>query len=310
MTIAPRKIVFMGTPPFAAKALSALIAAGHNIIAVYTQPPRPKGRGQALQKSAVHELADQHNLTVYTPKSLRKSQVAMDEFVALGADVGVVAAYGLLLPKPVLDAPRFGCLNIHASLLPRWRGAAPIQYAIWHGDDRSGVTIMQMEEGLDTGPMLLKGETPITPQTTAPTLHDALAEIGASLIVQAMSELETLTPETQDESATTYAPLLKKEDGILDFTHSAFALDRQIRALNPWPGTYILRDDGTRLKIIAASPVANVKGDTGALVDKGGLVACGDGTGLRLVTVQPENAKAMDVASAINGKYLTVGSNL
>jgi methionyl-tRNA formyltransferase len=313
MTAKPRKIVFMGTPPFAAQALSALIKAGHDIVAVYTQPPRPKGRGQSLQKSAVHDLADRHGLAVFTPKSLRKSPEAVAEFLTHAADVAVVAAYGLLLPKPVLDGPKHGCLNIHASLLPRWRGAAPIQYAIWQGDAESGVTIMRMEEGLDTGPMLIKGSVPITAETTAPILHDALADTGAALILQAMDQLEDLTDEVQDDAASTYAPILKKEDGVLDFSKSADALDRQIRALNPWPGTYVMLQNGARLKVIAAT-LAQVSGAplgrSGTLLDKHGHVACGNGTALKLVTVQPENAKAMDFASALNGKYLAVGQVL
>src|SRR3982750_2972118 len=194
---APLKIVFMGTPDFAVPALESLIDAGHNVIAVYIQPPRPKGRGQKIQPSPVHEVALKNNIPVFTPKSLRRDEAAQMAFAAHAADVAVVAAYGLLLPPTVLAAPKHGCLNIHASLLPRWRGAAPIQYAILAGDGETGITIMQMDAGLDTGAMLLKEAVPITPRTTASSLHDTLADLGARLIVPALDGLAAghLKPE-------------------------------------------------------------------------------------------------------------------
>ncbi len=308
----PLNIIFMGTPDFAVPALAALYEAGHRILCVYSQPPRPAGRGHKVQETPVHRWAAAYDIPVRTPKSLKK-EPEQAEFAALKADLAVVAAYGLILPKAVLDAPRFGCLNIHASLLPRWRGASPIQRAIWAGDTESGVTIMQMDEGLDTGAMLLKGACPITPQTTAQSLHDALCAIGGDLIVKAAATLakgESLSGTAQDDAHTCYAPLLTKEDGRIDWTQDAAVIDRQIRALNPWPGTYTLRGDGTRLKILAASLAAT--GDstatTGVLSDKKGTVICGNGSTLRLHSIQPEGKKPMDVASAVNGGYVAVGN--
>lgn len=279
------RIIFMGTPDFAVPALQALIDSPHDVMAVYTQPPRPKGRGMEVQKSSVHILADRYDIPVHTPQSLKKDTVEQDIFKGYQADVAVVAAYGLILPRSVLDAPKHGCLNIHASLLPRWRGASPIQHAIWKGDDKSGVTIMQMEEGLDTGPILLKEETPITLDTTAQQLHDNLSLMGGSLIIRAINRIERdgrIDGEIQDDALSTYAPLLKKTDGEIDRQAPAVETHRQIRALNPWPGTYI---DGLkgRVKILSAHL---------------------EGTGLVYDMVQPEGKKAMDYQAAKNGGYL------
>lgn len=305
-----RRVVFMGTPDFAVPALQAILNAGHEVVAVYSQPPRPKGRGQQVQKSPVQDCAEQHNIPVFNPRSLRKDPDAVAVFASHEADVAIVAAYGLLLPKTVLDAPRFGCLNIHASLLPRWRGAAPIQYAIWHGDVESGVTIMQMEEGLDTGPMLLKDTTPITAHTTAQQLHDALSAIGGKLIVQALAQLETLVPEKQDDALTCYAHLLQKENGLIDWSQDAARIDRQIRALTPWPGTYTYLPNGQRLKILKAVIASGHTENDIGVIDKNGVVACGNHTAIQLEIVQPENSKAMDVVSAMNGKYFSAGQRL
>jgi len=308
------RVVFMGTPDFSVAALQALLDSPHEIICVYTQPPRPKGRGQQLQKSPVHTLAESAGIPVRTPASLKKDEVSRQAFIDLKADVAVVAAYGLILPRPVLDAPRYGCLNIHASLLPRWRGASPIQRSIWAGDDETGITIMQMEEGLDTGPMILKRAIPIGAETTTPMLHDALAVLGGEMIGPVLDQLAAqgrLDSEAQDESITNYAPLLSKDDGRVDWTQDAAQIDRQIRALNPWPGVWTLNADGVRLKIIEADPVID-KSDAGcgSLIDKEGHVACGNGSVLKLQRVQPDNGKPMDVASAINGGYLALGSRL
>ena len=231
------RLAFMGTPDFAASSLRALIDAGHDVVCVYSQPPRPAGRGHQVQRSPVHVLAEDREIPVRTPKSLRNAE-AQAEFAALDLDCAVVAAYGLILPQPVLDAPRMGCLNIHASLLPRWRGAAPIQRAILAGDAETGVTIMQMDAGLDTGAMLLKGSVPITGQTTAGSLHDALADMGSGLIVQALDGLAEgpLTAEPQPNEGVTYAAKLSRDDGRLDWTQPADFIERQVRALNPWPG--------------------------------------------------------------------------
>jgi methionyl-tRNA formyltransferase len=275
----------MGTPDFAVTPLRALIESSHKVIAVYTQPPRPKGRGYEIQSSPVQKLAESYNIPVHHPLNFKDGK-ARETFISLVADVAVVAAYGLILPQAILDAPRYGCLNIHASLLPRWRGASPIQHAIWNGDTESGVTIMQMESGLDTGPMINKGSVPITSTTTAEELHDALASISGKLITDVLATLAhdgKLAAEPQDDRLSSYAPLLNKENGKLDLSKPPEILDRQIRALNPWPGTFI---DGLkgRVKILKAH------------LDKGALI---------FDLVQPDGKKPMDFTAAVNGGYLS-----
>lgn len=301
------RVIFMGTPDFSVPALRA-IAGAHDVAAVYAQPPRPAGRGHQIQKSAVHMAADALGIPVHTPKNFR-DDADKQTFAGHNADVAVVAAYGLILPKAVLDAPKYGCINIHASLLPRWRGASPIQHAIWKGDAESGVTIMQMEQGLDTGPMLLKGAVAITPDTTASTLHDALSQMGGELILQTLAGIENLTPEKQDDAQTTYAPMLTRDMGTINWADDAANIDRQIRALTPWPGT-LTTAGGKRLKILAAQLAETTQNAApGTLLDKTGLVACGHGA-LRLTRVQPDGGKPMDVNAAINGNYLSIGSVL
>lgn len=304
------KIVFMGTPDFAVAALDALHAAGHDIVCVYAQPPRPAGRGHKLQPSPVQKRAEELGIAVRHPLSLKKDAAARADFAALKADVAVVAAYGLILPKDVLDAPVHGCINIHASLLPRWRGAAPIQRAIMAGDDKSGVCIMQMEEGLDTGPVLLRGTVPITAQTTAQTLHDALAALGADLIVKALENLSGLTPEKQSDEGVTYAHMLSKEDGRIDWSQSAADIERQMRALSGWPGVWTLHR-GARLKILSAQVEKpdGAQGKAGEIIDRHLVVACGRGS-LRLTSVQPENRKPMDGLSFTNGSHISIGEIL
>lgn len=306
----PLSIVFMGTPPFAVAALDALVQAGHNIVAVYTQPPRPAGRGHAVQKSAVHQYAEDHDLPVYTPKSLKKDEAAREAFAGHQADVAVVAAYGLILPKTVLDAPAHGCINIHGSLLPRWRGAAPIQRAILAGDDKTGICIMQMEEGLDTGPVLLSDSVPITATTTAAELHDALAAMGGRLIVEAMANIDALAPQTQPEDGVTYAHMLSKDDGRIDWAQDAAAIERQLRALTPWPGVWCLTPSGQRLKILAAEIAGRGAGAAGTVIDATLAVACGNSTALRLLRLQPENRKPMSAQDAVNGGILKTGERL
>jgi methionyl-tRNA formyltransferase len=302
------RIVFMGTPDFAVPALEAIIDGGHEVVAVYTQPPRPKGRGQQVQPSPVQAVAEAHNLIVHTPLSLKKDKRAQEEFAALGADIAIVAAYGLILPPAVLRTPLHGCLNIHASLLPRWRGASPIQHAIWAGDKESGVTIMQMEEGLDTGPMIEKHAVALRAETTARRLHDELSALGAAMIANLLKRLasgEKLEAEPQDAALATYAPTLSREDGRIVWTRTASEIDRQLRAFNPWPGTWTAGPDNKRFKIIEAEPVDETFTEApGTLVDYTGHVACGGDTALRLIRIQPENAKPMDVVSAFNGHYL------
>ena len=244
------RVVFMGTPDFSVAALDALVAAGHEIVCVYTQPPRPAGRGKKPRPSPVQARAGALGLPVRHPVSL-KDAAAQAEFAALGADVAVVVAYGLILPQPVLDAPRHGCLNIHASLLPRWRGAAPIQRAIMAGDAETGVCIMAMEAGLDTGPVLLRAAEPIRPEDTAAALHDRLARLGARLIVEALAGLDTLTPAPQPEAGVTYAAKIDKAEARVDWARPAAEIDRQIRGLSPFPGAWC-EAGSERLKLLDA----------------------------------------------------------
>lgn len=305
------RVIFMGTPDFAVPALEAIARAGHNIVAVYSQPPRPKGRGHKVQYSPVHGRALSMNIPVFTPASL-KAQDVQDEFANLNADVAVVAAYGLLLPEAVLKAPRFGCLNIHASLLPRWRGASPIQHAIWKGDDKSGVTIMQMDKGLDTGDMIAKSALPLYPETTTQHLHNLLSREGGDLIVKVLAELAktgTIKAEAQNNEEATYAPLLKKSDGAVEWGHSAQEIDRQVRALNPWPGVWSTIGE-RRIKILEVAPVDSA-GDfsshnPGDILDKDGHILCGGESVLKLLIIQPEGKKPMDFTAALNGGYLQV----
>jgi methionyl-tRNA formyltransferase len=290
------RLAFMGSPAFSVPALHALHAAGHEIAAVYSQPPRPAGRGHAVQKSAVHQAAEALGLPVRTPARLRHDTEQHAEFAALDLDAAVVAAYGLLLPQPMLDAPRRGCLNIHASLLPRWRGAAPIQAAILAGDTETGITIMRMEAGLDTGPMLLRGAVPIGAETTTPLLHDALSALGARLILQALEDDPPAMP--QPAEGVTHAAKLARNDGKLDFSRHAAALDRQVRALTPWPGSFA-DFGGGMLKILSATP-EEATGAPGHILDAGFLVACGTGA-LRLSQVQRPGKPAVSGDAFLRG---------
>lgn len=295
----------MGSPGFAVPTLRALVDAGHEVAAVYAQPPRPAGRGGRIHRVAVHEAADQLNLPVRTPAGLRRDPAAQESFARLDLDAAVVAAYGLLLPQAMLAAPRRGCLNVHASLLPRWRGAAPIQAAILAGDLESGVTIMQMDAGLDTGPMLLRDAVQLGPRATAAGLHDALAELGARLAVRALAEQPPPVP--QPEAGATYAPKLTRESGRLDWTHPAEVLDRQVRALNPWPGTFA-RLDGETLKVLDAEPERG-GGEPGTVLDDALLVACGEGA-LRLLRVQRPGRAPMAAAEMLRGRAVPAGVRL
>jgi methionyl-tRNA formyltransferase len=295
----------MGSPDFAVPALLALHGAGHDIAAVYCQPPRPAGRGQAVRPCPVQIAAERLGLAVRTPARLRRDTQVHDEFAALGLDAAVVAAYGLLLPPPILAAPRRGCLNIHASLLPRWRGAAPIQAAILAGDSQTGITIMRMDEGLDTGAILLREAVPITEATTAVTLHDTLSGIGARLILRALAEAPLAVP--QPAEGATYAPKLTREDGRLDWTQDAATLARRVRALNPWPGTFATLD-GAPLKILAAQPEPGA-GEPGTVLDDGLLVAAGAGA-LRLTFVQAPGRSAMESMAFLRGRRVPPGSRL
>ncbi len=295
----------MGSPDFAVPALRALVAAGHTIAAVYCQPPRPAGRGQALRRCPVHVAADALGLEVRTPARLKRDTDAHAAFAALDLDAAVVAAYGLILPPAMLEAPRRGCLNIHASLLPRWRGAAPIQAAILAGDTQSGITIMRMDAGLDTGPMLLAESVPIFPDTTASTLHDALAEVGARLVLRALDEAPTARPQPEDGAS--YAPKLTREDGSVDWSRDAGFIERQVRALNPWPGTFTAWE-GTTLKVLACA-LADGQGTPGTVLDSRLTIACGQGA-VRLLRVQAPGGAAMDAADFLRGHKIPAGSVL
>jgi methionyl-tRNA formyltransferase len=299
------RLAFMGSPDFAVPALRALHAAGHEIACVYAQPPRPAGRGQKETPCPVHRAALELGLPVRTPARVKRDAAEHAAFAALDLDVAVVAAYGLILPKAMLDAPRRGCLNIHASLLPRWRGAGPIQAAILAGDAETGITIMRMEEGLDTGPMLLRAAVPIGSRATTPEVHDALATLGAALILRALSENPTPTPQPDD--GVTYAPKIAKEDGRLDWTQPAAALDRRVRALNPWPGCFFAHG-GETIRVLAAEPVAG-SGAPGTVLDAAPTIACGAGA-LRLLRLQRAGRAAMEAETFLRGYALPLGTVL
>ena len=302
---APMRLAFMGSPDFAVPALQALHAAGHDVRAVYCQKPRPAGRGHTVRPSPVQRAAEQLGIEVRTPTRLRTDAAAQEAFAALDLDAAVVAAYGLILPPAMLDAPRRGCLNIHASLLPRWRGAAPIQAAILAGDSESGITIMQMDAGLDTGPTLLREAVPITDSTSATMLHDTLAEIGARLILRALAE--SPTPQPQPDTGATYAAKLSRDDGRIDWTGDAETILRQVRALNPWPGTFTTLG-GEILKVLQAGR-AERAGEPGTVLDGELTVACGTGA-VRLLTVQRPGRAAMDAAAFLRGHRLSPGARL
>lgn len=292
------KIVFMGTPDFAVKALEAL-AARHEVVCVYTREPQEAGRGKKLTKSPVHEFAEAHGILVRTPKTLRSAE-AQAELKALQADISVVAAYGLILPQAVIETFPLGCINIHGSLLPRWRGAAPIQRAIEAGDNESGITIMKVVEKLDAGDMLLKGSVPITAETTGETLHDAMAGLGAELIVKALDNWQNLHAEPQDERLVTYAAKIDKAESRLDFSMPAEVLERKIRAFNPYPAVYF-EFGGERYKILRAK-VVDETGDAGAILDGAGrlVIACGD-KALEVTEIQRQGKKKMPTEELLRG---------
>ena len=301
----PLRIIFAGTPDFAARHLQALIDSEHDVIAVYTQPDRPAGRGQQLQPSAVKQLALQHNINVLQPKSLKKAP-AQQELAELDADLMVVVAYGLILPQVVLDTPKLGCINVHGSLLPRWRGAAPIQRAIWAGDPDTGITIMQMDAGLDTGAMLSKVYCPIKDTDTSASLYHTLAQLGPDALLQALQNLPQLQQQAQpqDEAFATYAEKLHKDEALLDFNKSAAALEREIRAFNPWPVSYLNLVQGT-VKVWQASVSVSHEGKAAGTVvsaDKHGIrIACTEGA-LVITQLQPPGKKAMSAADFLNGR--------
>ena len=298
------RVVFMGSPDFAVPSLDALVEAGHDVVAAYCQPPRPAGRGKAERKTAVHERAEQLRIEVRTPRTLRDAD-EQARFAALGADLAVVAAYGLILPKPILDAPKQGCINVHASLLPRWRGAAPIQRAILAGDEISGVTIMQMDEGLDTGPMLLRREVNIGGKS-AGQVTDEMARLGAQAL---LDWLESPTPpEGQSDKRATYAPKIDKAEARIDWSASAEAIERQVRAFNPMPGAWF-EANGERLKLLACAVGHDGSGEAGEVLDNCLTVACGSGY-IRPVKVQRAGRAPMTPGELLRGFPIPKGTIL
>lgn len=290
----------MGSPEFSVSALTKLVQAGHEIVAVYCQPPKPKDRGHAIQKGAVHLAAEALSIKVYTPKSL-KSEEEQVIFKNHNADVAVVAAYGLILPKAILETPKLGCINIHASLLPRWRGAAPIHRAILEGDKESGITIMQMDEGLDTGDILNMQSLTITQATTTSILHDQLSLLGADLIVNTLEKVSAIVPIPQPTEGVTYAHKLVKSEGHLDWNLSAIELKRKISALNPWPGTWFEHKDIT-IKVLEAS-VVPAEGKPGQFLktfEHSWIVCCGEGA-LSLEKIQKPGSKSLSTAEFLRG---------
>ena len=301
------RLAFMGTPDFAVPLLAELIACGHDIAAVYSQPARPKGRGLSEEPTPVARLALAHGLTVRTPVSLRNAE-AQAEFAALNLDIAVVAAYGLILPKAILDAPRLGCWNLHGSLLPRWRGAAPVQRAVMAGDEKTGVMVMRMEEGLDTGPVLMTEATPIA-RKTAGDLTSELATTGAKLMARALIALEagTITAVPQAIEGVTYAKKILKDEARIDWSKSATEVDCHIRGLSPWPGAWS-EASGERLKILYAEPVAK-NGAPGEVLDDHLTIACGSGA-VKLLRVQRPGKSAMNTADLLRGWTLAPGTKL
>ncbi len=297
------KLVFMGTPEFAVVTLKVLVAAGHDIVAVYSQPSRPAGRGQNLRLSPVHEFAVSKGIEVRTPLSL-KSVEEQKSFADLKADAAVVVAYGLILPRPILSAPRLGCFNVHASLLPRWRGAAPIQRAIKAGDRESGVCIMRMEEGLDTGPVCNIGRVVITPSITAGLLHDQLAELGATLLVSTLAEVKISCAEQSSEGVT-YAKKIDKFEAHIDFSKNAADLRNHVHGLSPFPGAWA-NIQGARVKVLTCE-VIDQRGDEGVALDDRLTIGCGN-QAVRLLTLQREGKGVMDAATFLRGFPVSKGT--
>lgn len=297
------RIAFMGTPDFAVPALKALHAAGHDIAAVYSQPPRRAGRGKKLTPSPVQKTAEELGLSVRTPASLRGEE-EQSEFAALNLDAAVVAAYGLILPQAILDAPQMGCLNIHGSLLPRWRGAAPVQRAILAGDKETGITIMQMEAGLDTGPMLLKSATSVDGKT-AGELTDELADFGADLMVQYLAEANSIKPELQNDAIATYAKKIEKQEAKLNFAKPAEDVERQIRAFNPMPGGFF-EFEGQRYRIHSAH-ILEQSGQAGTVLDDQLTIGCEQGT-IRPNVIQRAGKPKMELRDFLNGTSIPVGT--
>jgi methionyl-tRNA formyltransferase len=306
------RLAFMGSPDFAVPSLAALLDAGHEIVRVYSQPPRPAGRGRQERKTPVHEFAEARGLKVRTPKSM-KGPKAQAAFAALELDLAIVVAYGLILPKPVLDAPRLGCINLHGSLLPRWRGAAPIQRALMAGDRETGVQVMRMEEGLDTGPVILSAHIPIHGDDTAQTLHNRMAEAGAPLLVQAVAQLALgkAVEVPQHDEGVTYAEKITPAETKIDWSRPAREIDFHIRGLSPFPGAWFhLPTDKGPVRVKALNSILGLgRGAPGELLDDNLLVACGEGA-VRLLEVQREGKGAMAAGDFLRGQKVEAGTRL
>lgn len=309
----PLKVIFAGTPDFAAQHLAALLDSKHDVVAVYTQPDRPAGRGKKLTASPVKVLGEEHNIPVYQPATL-KQDAAQQELAAIDADIMVVVAYGLLLPTAVLNAPKLGCINVHGSILPKWRGAAPIQRAIWAGDSETGVTIMQMDEGLDTGDMLHIATLPIESSDTSATLYDKLAALGPKALVDVLDNFDSYSPEKQDDTLATYAKKLSKEEALIDWHDDAAQIERNIRAFNPWPVAWMNVDEHN-VKVWSGDVVELDKAvSPGTIVSankEGITIATGKGA-LRITSLQIPGKKALPAADVINARqaWFEIGRNL
>jgi methionyl-tRNA formyltransferase len=303
------RLAFMGTPDFVVSPLRALVQAGHDVVAVYSQPPKPAGRGHALQKSPVNLAAEELGIEVRTPQTLR-DESEQRQFGELRLDAAVVAGYGLLLPQPILDAPKLGCINIHVSLLPRWRGAAPVQRAMIAGDKETGTTIIKMAAGMDSGPIFLQERIPMPLKITAGELYHALFNLGGRLAVETLAGLAdgTAKPTPQNENNVTLAPKLTREDGRIDWNKSAAEIERQIRGLEPWPGCFFMLGDEA-IKVLSADMVTDKNGIAGTLIDDQFTVACGVGA-LRLTKIQRAGKNPTDGASFLRGLRLTVGTSI
>lgn len=307
------RIIFMGSPEFSIPTLRAIVEAGHEVVCVYTQPPRPAGRGKALRPTPVHKLADELGFEVRTPRSL-KPAAEVDAIGALNADIAVVVAYGLLLPQAVLDAPERGCINLHGSLLPRWRGAAPIHRAIMAGDTLTGVQVMQMEAGLDTGPVMASAETAIFPRDTTADVHDRLAAMGADLMVEALAAIEAgeAVFEPQSAEGVTYAHKITSDEARIDWTRGGEAVSAHIRGLSPFPGAWFEIEDAgkpVRVKVLGAVAVDDHDGAPGEVLDDNLLVGCGGGA-VRLLRLQRAGKGAMDAETFLRGTQIETGRRL
>ncbi|MCI5060659.1 MAG: methionyl-tRNA formyltransferase [Alphaproteobacteria bacterium] len=308
----PLRIAFMGTPDFVVPTMRMLHMGAHELVCVYTQPPRAKGRKQEFHHTPVHDAADALGVDVRHPVNF-KDERDVKAFEELNLDIAVVAAYGLLLPQSILDAPKLGCLNIHPSLLPCWRGPAPIQYAIWKGDKETGVSVMQLEKAMDAGPVIAQERVEIAPRDNFTSLNETLWQKGNELLAHTLDNIShsgEVRSAAQDHDQATYCKLLTKEQGRIDWNQSAVEIDRQIRGLNPWPGTWCMDASGRRLKILEARVSDEKREGLARTILQDGKIICGEESALQLTEVQPENKKPMDIVAAINGGYIKEGEKL